>query len=672
MAFLVCALGGFPVESHSRLGYTVKIGSYHAGASGDLSRLRLRRRGVPRAARTTMSDVLSSVSGPATRDARLRDILADVVRRRFDGDTPPDAQVLAEHPELMPELAERLAALRRIEAARGARSQDPDETVATPVDGRTWTLDSAHADFHEEIVAHADLLEGYAIVREISRGGQGVVYEGLQEGTRRRVAIKVLHPAFSSDGDARRRFEREVELVASLRHPHIVSIFHVARTRDRRDAYVMDFVDGATLKMHTRGAERLRVGDALALFAQICDAVQFAHQNGIVHRDLKPSNILVDAAGEPRLLDFGLARPIAPGDAEQITLSEQIVGTLPYMSPEQTRGGEAALDTRSDVYSLGVILYEMLTGRLPYRVEPPLMDALRSIAETTPAPMRAAWSADAGVAANPRPRASRAIRPDRKASIASPDATSRGTGAAQRACPLDDEIETIVRKTLSKDRDRRYQSAGELGRDIRRYLAGEAVEAKRDSFAYIARKYVRRHAIAFAAGASLLAILACFGVYAALAYLDSRADQRARELLDAALLRESRHYQKLEAAARQWQLGWFLLEWRADRLDLARRIGDLYFSPMAHERAVVEYLLDPAMSFDELRARLPADAAALAHLAAGERALKAGDRAAALDFFRSGLADASSTNWWSTVLRDRIQQVEEPPSASPAGGGATP
>ena len=312
-----------------------------------------------------------------------------------------------------------------------------------------------------------DAFPGYDITREIHRGGQGVVYQAVEKATKRKVAIKVLLEGQFASANARRRFEREIELAASLKHPNIVAIFHSGLTADGRQFCVMDYIRGVPLHHYAR-QHKLPLEQALKLFASVCEAVNYAHQKGVIHRDLKPSNILVDADGTPRILDFGLAKQVGGPEQTLVSMTGQVVGTLPYMSPEQARGNPDEIDTRTDLYSLGVVLYELLTGHYPYPVVGQMADVLRHITETAPTPPSRNWQPNFGVTVRSRGRS----RPG--------------------LCPIDDEVETIVLKALAKERDRRYAGAGELASDIWHYLAGEPIEAKRDSGLYLLTKAVRR------------------------------------------------------------------------------------------------------------------------------------------------------------------------------------
>jgi tetratricopeptide (TPR) repeat protein/predicted Ser/Thr protein kinase len=341
----------------------------------------------------------------------------------------------------------------------------------------------------------APAIPGYEILGELHRGGQGVVYRARQAATHRPAAVKILLAGAFATSRQRRRFEREVELVAGLRHPGIVTVYDSGHMADGGMWLAMEYLEGRTLDDFVRdeaAAGRLGLRARLRLMARVCAAVAHAHQRGIIHRDLKPANVIVDASGEPRVLDFGLARaadPVVSGNQATVTSAGSFLGTLAYASPEQAAGDPAQVDVRSDVYALGVMLYETLTGTLPYPVTGRLSDVIDSIC------------------------------------TAPPRAPEAGAGLAQR---LDRDVETILLTALAKDPARRYESADALRRDLEHYLANEPIDARRDSPLYVLRKMLARHRLAAAAVLAGVLLLAAFG--AAMSVLYRRAASEAAKL----------------------------------------------------------------------------------------------------------------------------------------------
>jgi len=339
-------------------------------------------------------------------------------------------------------------------------------------------------------------LPGYRILREIARGGQGTVLEGVQLETRRRVAIKVIDPA-SGSPNALRRIEREAAIAAALRHPSIVTIYDSSPLPDGRHALAMEYVEGPRLDEWARAVDsgagddparaREAVRAKVRAMVQVCDAVEHAHLHGVIHRDLKPANVIIGEGGLPRVVDFGIARRLAKGDS--ITRPGAFAGTLAYASPEQVSGGHEGVDIRSDVYSLGVMLYEVLTGRRPYETDGSLTGAIANITNRSPEVL----------------------------GDLSPGRVPAGT-----------ELESIVAKALAKSRESRYQTAGLLKDDLQNWLAGRAVEARKHSTFYVLRKTAARHRFAFVVAGAGFVVLA---VFAGMMAWSARRLDRQRVLL---------------------------------------------------------------------------------------------------------------------------------------------
>jgi formylglycine-generating enzyme required for sulfatase activity/tRNA A-37 threonylcarbamoyl transferase component Bud32 len=336
-------------------------------------------------------------------------VIADTLSRRARGELVTDAQVIATHPELMPQLVEELDGLRVVQRAFAAGRKAgpiagplpalPFEAIDRPILPGEAVGPGAGEDVDLEAPARL-AITGYTIVREVSTGGQATVYKAVQESTGRTVAIKVLPGGALARSVDRARFDREAEILAALDHPNIVSIVDRGRTPDGSFYFVMQYVDGRPLDHYADGCRACGVEGVLRLlatFAKVARAVGEAHARGIVHRDLKPSNLLVDARGEPHLLDFGLASVTAGGGAGDawratpLTAAGEVIGSLPWLSPEQVSGtASPQADPRWDVYGLGVCLYRCLTGRHPFRLDGAIPDVIDRIRfEAPPRPERA-------------------------------------------------------------------------------------------------------------------------------------------------------------------------------------------------------------------------------------------------------------------------------------------
>ena len=515
---------------------------------------------------------------------------------------------------------------RLIEAAK-RQALDDNGSRSGPL---TATIDSKSHRTAQRLV-----LEGYDIIGELHRGGQGAVYKAYQKSMKRDVAIKVLLGGAYASDSAKRRFEREIELIASLKHPNIVAVHDSGVTSDGQPYCVMDYVEGKPLDAHVR-ASQSTLEETLTLFGKICDAVTYAHQRGVIHRDLKPSNILIDADGSPKVLDFGLAKNLAGPVDRVLSVTGQVVGTLPYMSPEQAQGVTDEIDTRTDVYALGVILYELLTGHYPYPVVGKMAEILNNIVATPATVPSHQWTPESGVS------------------------RSKSKRFRSGRCPIDDEVQTIVLRCLSKERERRYQSAGGLLRDIERYLAGEPIEAKRDSTWYLLRKLAVRHTVASVALVCVLVTIISFGVISFELYRQTRNALDAKAASDALTLQRSRELeQAVDASAipavRRMTLGWFLSAWRTDRLGQANEIMEQ--TPAGSpERVGMSFLLDPAYSVERLLEDLPVEDASFGYFLAGERHLKAGRVEKAIAALEQSLSLSGDT-WVTSAAQAALTEA---------------
>jgi len=329
-----------------------------------------------------------------------------------------------------------------------------------------------------------DRLDQYTVLELIGEGGMGTIYLARQETpVRRQVALKIVKLGMDTQRVIT-RFEIERQTLAMMDHPHIARLYDAGTGPGGRPYFVMEHVTGAPLTMYA-DQKRLGLDERLRLFLQACDAVQSAHQRGVIHRDLKPANLLVtEVDGEPflKVIDFGIAKVTAPeGPARpDFTTHGEIVGTLEYMSPEQMTLVPKEVETISDIYSLGVILYELLTGMLPFDFaalhSTGLVEIQRTLFEVEP-PRPSARLAAAGAAADHA-------------------AAARGRTAAELRLALRNELDWVVIKALSKTRSERYPSASELAADIRRHLDGQEVLARDSTVTYRLRKTLRRHRVA--------------------------------------------------------------------------------------------------------------------------------------------------------------------------------
>jgi len=335
--------------------------------------------------------------------------------------------------------------------------------------------------------ARPETIGRYRVIRLLGEGGMGTVYEAEQEQPRRVVALKIIKPGYAT-AETLRRFQHESQALGRLQHPGIAQIYE-ASTADTgfgpQPYFAMEMIRGQALREFAE-TRHLDVRERLRLMAKVCDAVDHAHHRGVIHRDLKPGNILVDETGQPKILDFGVAH-VTESDVQLTRTTDvgQLVGTLAYMSPEQVSGDPQVLDTRSDVYSLGVILYELLAGRPPYHIgKKPVHEAIQTIREEEPE------------------------------HLSSIQRSYRG------------DVETIVAKALEKDKARRYASAAELAADTRRYLADEPILARPASASYQLQKFARRHKALVIGAMAVVLALAAGAIASTVELVRARAEKR--------------------------------------------------------------------------------------------------------------------------------------------------
>lgn len=365
----------------------------------------------------------SSPSDSISRDERLVALLDELTQRLHEGDMPLLDEVVREHPEFEEDLRELWGALVFTEEVARGPGIDSDAL-------RTNTLDLGASDtVAPSLQGMPERIGEFRIIREIGRGGMGVVYLAEQDEPRRDVALKMLIQGQMAPAIDLARFRAEAEAAARLDHPHIVPVFEVG-SHEGTPFFTLRYIPGESLSHRVGRQGPLSGRQAAEILAPICRAIHYAHSSGVLHRDLKPSNILLDEQGTPYVSDFGLAKRME-GEAT-LTQSGAILGTPSYMAPEQAQGSRGELSPQSDVYSLGAVLYFLVTGRPPFQASTPL-DTVLAVLEQDPPPPR----------------------------LLNPG--------------IDRDLEMIIQRCLQKPPDMRYSSAEDLARDLEAYLRGDSL-----------------------------------------------------------------------------------------------------------------------------------------------------------------------------------------------------
>lgn len=454
-------------------------------------------------------------------------------------------------------------------------------------------------------------IEGYKIFEQIGEGGMGAVWRAIQISTNREVALKVTNAQVFGSKRALARFEREVELAARLEHPNVARVYD-SGIHQKVYYYAMERIDGLPLDEYVE-REQLSVRKTIGLMNTVFSAVQYAHQRGVIHRDLKSSNILVTDDGQTHILDFGLAKDLLNNQTDRtVSLDGDILGTPAYMSPEQAAGQLDQVDTRSDIYSLGVILYHLLTHNWPYDVEGTHFEVLRNIQEQ---------------------------EPERPSNIIK---------------QIDRDLEAILLQSLQKEPDKRYQSVTELKEDTQNWLEGLPVRARSINSWYLLGKFIMRHRTATAIVILLAVIILSTGFIGIFSLHQVNTANIEMERLQEAYEKEKSEEQNL---MNQVAFSLFLERWRDG--DNRANLSLMYLSKKTREYRAVRFLLDP----DPISKKLMSIGYATGdqpfwQFIIAEHLMRDGYKVEARKAYQQCIMDSKSTNdWFLKIARSRLEEL---------------
>jgi len=457
-------------------------------------------------------------------------------------------------------------------------------------------------------------IEGYVIADQLGEGGMGAVWRATQISTHREVALKVTHARIFGSRRALARFEREVELAARLEHPHIARVYD-SGTHQKAYYYAMELIEGKALDDYVL-EHKLNRRELVTLMLTVCSAIQYAHQRGIIHRDLKPSNILVTKDGQPHVLDFGLAKDLlSDRSAQTVSLDGDILGTPAFMSPEQAGGRLDVVDTRSDIYSLGVMFYLFATYRWPYDVEGTRFEVLRNIREQE------------------------AARPTTVSSS------------------IDKDLEAILLKLLEKEPGRRYQSVTEVMQDLQNWMQGLPVRARPANNWYLLKKLILRHRVQAAIVLLLTVIILATGFIGVFSL--SRVSAAKQEL---AVAQEAYSKEKAQdmVLINQVAFGHFLERWH--ELGASTPNVRAYLPAGSRECRAASFLLDPrslAEKTHDPQYALDATQAFWQFILA-EQHKKDENQEEARRAYSQCIEDAEDDKvWWVAVARARLKELRK-------------